>query len=291
MRKQAEHLTFSDIPESSPYMIKNFIVSNHNHERLKNISFDYPFSFDGIVFVICLKGYGKVKINFKEYVIEENTILTVLPGRIVEGIEQSSDFMVELLAFSFDFISDIMIPKDFDLPMRIGGKPALKIFPEDVHNLLRYHSFIINTFNNKRHPLFEHAIRGQLFSLLMEIAALYMEQDTEVREKPSSRSEEIVEQFLLLLKDHYKTERSSSFYADKLFITIKYLSGTLKKVTGHSINSWLEGATILGAKVLLKSTNYTVLQISEELSFPNPSYFGRFFKKVTGMTPKAYRDS
>jgi len=93
------------------------------------------------------------------------------------------------------------------------------------------------------------------------------------------------------LKDNYKTERSPRFYADKLFITTKYLSSILKKVTGRSINSWLEEAIILGAKLLLKSTDLTVLQVSEELSFPNPSYFGRYFKKATGMTPKDYRDS
>ncbi|MEA4905391.1 MAG: AraC family transcriptional regulator, partial [Petrimonas sp.] len=47
---------------------------------------------------------------------------------------------------------------------------------------------------------------------------------------------------------------------------------------------------IMSAKILLKSSDSTIMQISEELNFPNPSYFGRYFKKATGMTPKEYRE-
>ncbi|MDU1890129.1 MAG: AraC family transcriptional regulator [Dysgonomonas sp.] len=289
MKKKMEQLSFSDLDEGTPYMIKNFIVFNSENKPI-DISLEHPFSFEGIVFALCTEGYGKVKINFKEHLFEKNSLMTIIPNQMVERMEQSEDFQIELLAFSFDFISDLAVPKDFEMPRRVSAKPVLKITPEELQNIKRYHSFIIETFNNKRHPFFEHVIKGQLYSLLMEIMALYMEQDI-VKEKASSRSEEIVEQFLLLLRDHYKKERTASFYADKMFITPKYLSTTLKKITGRSINTWLEDAITMGAKVYLKSTNLTVMQISEELNFPNPSYFGRFFKKNTGMTPKEYRDN
>lgn len=287
-----ESFDFSDVNPAAPYMIKNFIVSNNNDKPFIDINFEHPFSFKGIVFVICLKGSGRVKIDFKEYCTKENSVLTVLPNQIVEGVEHSDDFFIELLAFTFDFLSDIPIPKDFDMPRRVAQHPMLNIQEEDIQNLLRYHSFIIDTFNNKKSILFEQIIKGLLYSLLMEIMILYTEQeDTGQKEKTSLRREEIVTQFMELLKDHYKVGRSSSYYADKLCITPKYLSSTLKKVTGRSINSWIEDAVLIGAKILLKSTNLTVLQISEELNFPNSSYFGRFFKKQTGITPKNYRDS
>lgn len=291
MAGNLERLDFSDINPKAPYMIKNFILSNSADKPI-NLDLEHPFSFNGIVFVICLKGSGKVKINFKEHFVEMNSILTILPTQIVESLDHSDDFFVEILAFSFDFLSDIPIPKNFEMPRRIAKKPILKLSEEDAQNILRYHSFIIETFNNRKSNLFEQIIKGQLYSLLMEIAVLYIEQNNIVKdEKNTGRNEEIVEQFLKLLRDNYKTERTASFYADKMFITSKYLSSTLKKTTGRSINVWIEEAVILGAKVLLKLTKLTVLQISEELNFPNSSYFGRFFKKYTGMTPKKYRDS
>jgi len=291
MANNLERFGFSDIKETSPYMIKNFILSN-NIDNPLDINFEYPFCFDGIVFITCLKGTGKVKVNFKEYCTEENSILTILPKQIVEAIGHSDDFFIEILAFSFDFLSDIAIPKDFNMPRRIAEKPVLKVSEREIQNLLRYHSFIIDTFNSRKSILFEQIIKGQLYSLLMEIAALYIEQDAGTKAgRASTRREEITEKFLELLRDHCKSERSAYYYADRMFITPKYLSATLKKATGRSINSWIEEAVILEAKILLKSTKLTVLQISEDLNFPNSSYFGRFFKKNTGVTPQKYRES
>lgn len=270
-------------------MIKNLILTNNN-ENLSNISFEDPFSFEGIIFGICLKGSDKIKINFKEYTLEENSILTILPHQIVEKNDDSENLFIEILAFSPDFISGLIMPKDFELPKRIMDNPILKISPEKIQNLLRFHSFIIETFNNEHHIFFEEVIKGQLYSLLMEIASLYAEQEVKPKEKATSRNEEIVEQFFLLLKDHHKTERSATFYADKIFVTPKYLSSVLKKVTGRTINTWIDEAAVLASKILLKSTSLTVLQISEELNFPNSSNFGRFFKNYTGMTPIEYRE-
>lgn len=291
IKNKLESFDFSDINTEGSYVIKNFILSNSNEKPI-DINLKHPFSFKGIVFIICLKGSGSIKIDFKEYSIKENSILTILPNQITENVKHSDDFFIELLGFSFDFLSDIPLPKDFNLPQRIARNPMLEISNKEVQNLLRYHSFIIDTFNNARSFLFEQIIKGLLYSLLMEIVVLYTEQGNEVdKDKTSLRSEEIVMQFMELLKDHYKDGRLSSYYADKLCITPKYLSSTLKKVTGRSINSWIEDAVLIGAKILLKSTNLTVLQISEELNFPNSSYFGRFFKKHAGITPKSYRDS
>ena len=52
---------------------------------------------------------------------------------------------------------------------------------------------------------------------------------------------------------------------------------------------WIAEAVILDAKTQLRTSQMTVQQIANYLNFPNPSFFGRFFKKHTGMTPKAYR--
>ena len=90
---------------------------------------------------------------------------------------------------------------------------------------------------------------------------------------------------------HYKQDRSVSFYADKLCLTSKYLSTVIKEVTGRSVLAWINETVIAEAKILLKTSEMTVMQISEELNFPNPSFFGRFFKQYTGVTPLKYRNN
>ena len=287
-----EKITFSKISETdSSCMVKNFIIGDSNTKTI-DTSFGCLFAFEGVVFMICLRGTGKMKISFKEYCIEKDTITIILPNQIVEKIDCSDDYSVNVLAFSPDFLANLPFPKDLDLYRKITGMPVLKVSAADVQNLLRYYSFIVETFNNSKHQLLKKIIRGLLFSLLIEIMNLYSKNNNvKINDNHSSRSEEIVEHFISLLRDNYKEGRTASYYADKMCITPKYLSSTLKKVTGRSISLWIDNAIILGAKLMLKSSNLTILQISEKLNFPNPSYFGRFFKKKTGVTPRHYRES
>lgn len=286
--KPIETINFSEVVFSK-YTIENFIT--FEEENIPGKFFvDYPFSYDGIAFVSCLKGNGRLKINYKEYILEENSIITMTPTQIIELQEHSDDFLLNGLFFSQDVMFGLPVTKDFNILEKVITNPVLKLSKEDIRKVTAYHSFIVEVFNNNPHNYLKDIIKGLLLSLIYQIIAFY---DLSKPEKSDyiSRNEDITERFFLLLKDNYKTERLPKFYADKLFITTKYLSSILKKVTGRSINSWLEEAIILGAKLLLKSTDLTILQVSEELNFPNPSYFGRYFKKATGMTPKDYRES
>jgi AraC-like DNA-binding protein len=106
-----------------------------------------------------------------------------------------------------------------------------------------------------------------------------------------SRKEAITDDFFRLLFESFQKERQVTFFADKLCLTPKYLSMTIKEVTGHPASSWINEMVILETKRLLKATELTALQVSEELNFPNPSFFGRFFKQHTGMTPLQFRKS
>lgn len=96
--------------------------------------------------------------------------------------------------------------------------------------------------------------------------------------------------FFRLLVNNFKKHRAVSFYADKLCFTPKYLSSVVKKVTGYTIQEWINELVINHTKNLLKMTDKTVLEISEEMNFSNPSFFGRFFKQYTGLTPLQFRN-
>lgn len=269
-------------------VIENFIVSD-SRQIPKNVLKNYPMVFDGLLLGICLRGNAKVKINFREYELVPNTIFTILPSEICESEGGSEDFFAEVLIFSIDFFIGLPLPEDFDILQNISNRPVFRISEKDMEDLLDFHSFIVKAFNRKKHAYTNKTIRSLLLALLMELGAIYKDEKGD-KNKVTSRSEEIANRFFILLKDHYKKERTATFYADKLCITSKHLSSVLKKVTGRSINTWIDEAVIIGAKMLLKTSDLTVLQISEEMNFPNPSFFGKFFKQHVGMTPVAYRD-
>jgi AraC-like DNA-binding protein len=100
----------------------------------------------------------------------------------------------------------------------------------------------------------------------------------------------LVHDFFELLAVHYTTERRVAFYASKLCVTPKYLTTMVKEVTGLSILEWINNVTVLNIKRLLRTSQATIQQISEELNFQTPSTFVRYFRQHTGTTPLKYRN-
>ena len=106
--------------------------------------------------------------------------------------------------------------------------------------------------------------------------------------KPANRKEQIFRDFLTLLEQYYTQERSISFYADRMCLTSKYLSTIVKEVSGKHGMQWIDEYVVLEAKALLRDGSMSVKQISDKLNFPSQSMFGRFFKKMTGYSPKQF---
>lgn len=95
--------------------------------------------------------------------------------------------------------------------------------------------------------------------------------------------------FMELLAENGGMERSVSAYAEKLCITPKYLSSLSKKVSGRTALSWIHQFTIDAIIKRLRYSNMTIKEISDTMNFPNISFFGKFVKSQTGMSPSEYR--
>ena len=131
-------------------------------------------------------------------------------------------------------------------------------------------------------------MQNLLWTLFYEISALSQKRYAK-SDRQLTRDEEIFRKLIRLIILHYKEERTVAFYARELCLTPKYLSSVVKKTTNRTVTEWINETVVLDAKTQLKSSQMTVQQIANYLNFPTPSFFGRFFKKHTGMTPKAYR--
>lgn len=98
------------------------------------------------------------------------------------------------------------------------------------------------------------------------------------------------DQFLRDVKDHCDRERTVAFYASRLYISPKYLSKVVMDVSGRHPTDWIRDHVLLNAKSLLRAGDYSVQQVSDMLSFPNPSFFGKYFREHVGMTPREYQN-
>ncbi len=271
------------------FAIKNFVLSDASLIPADH-SLDNAMIFNGFILTICLKGEAKAKVNYRDFSVTEGHIFTYLPNQIFKVSERSEDLVIENLFLSADYIFKLPLPKDFDLLKKIATDPVQKVSQEGLHNMLELHSLIAKHHKREDNPYKEFQTRALIFALLMEVSAAY---STYTRDIPSavSRQELLTDEFFKLMLENYMKERSVAYYADALCLTPKYLSMTVKKVTGYPISDWINEAVIIEAKRMLKATDMTALQISEELNFPNPSFFGRFFKQYTGVTPLQYKSA
>lgn len=252
---------------------------------------DYPCVMEGLLLALCLEGNSSVKINLREYKVEPNTLVLIFPDQIFEPQSKVTNMHVKTLFFPLDTMITLPIPVDFDVAYRIGQQSCIKI-PEDImQELITLHDLIKTVNLRKDQAMKKEIVIGLLYTILVEVYAIYVNTEDSSSAVVSVRQEELIKNFMRLLIQHRKEKRDSSFYADKLYVTPKHLSGTLKRVTGRPIQSWINEAVIIEAKSMLKTSNKTVLQISEELHFANPSFFGRYFKQYTGMTPIQYREN
>jgi AraC-like DNA-binding protein len=126
-------------------------------------------------------------------------------------------------------------------------------------------------------------------TIFYETLSIYLQQMDNSEQNYTSRSDELFYQFINLVEKNFKEERLVSNYAKKLCITAKHLSAVVKNVSGQSPTDIINSYVILDAKISLTTTDMTIQEISARLHFPNQSFFGRYFKQHTGLSPRQYR--
>ncbi len=250
----------------------------------------YPTRLNAACFMVCLKGWCKMNINLQEYVLSESMMGIVLPDQIIQHDDCSEDFSGLFIAISKGFVDGVLptMQQLFPLFFMIKERPCVCLTSEDLQSFREYHSFLWSKVKLKDNPFRTEITQGLLMALLYEIFNIY--QGSKVQERiPKSRKEDLFERFLRNISESYKEERSVSYYADKMYLTAKHLSTVVKEVSGKTAGEWIDNLVVLEAKALLKSSELSIQEIADELHFANQSFFGKYFKHHTGLSPKEYR--
>jgi AraC-like DNA-binding protein len=279
-----------------PGGVTNFLLSDSNglpvlppeHYSVKP---NLPFFFNGLLMGICVKGEASVSINFKQYTLKANSTLIVQPSLVCRIEKQTDDFAFEGFFFSFNFFVGLVLPADFKALLQIGRHPCMEIGEADMTVLRGYYHNLVERYRQTQLAYRVQIMRGILYAMLLYIVSLYKDNEIVRYSGTQTRQEEITAKFMTLLNDHYKTNRTVAFYANKLCISSKYLSQVIKITTGRPVLQWITDRVISQAKLLLRTTSMSAFQVADELNFPNPSFFGQFFKKHTGTTPYKFRRS
>lgn len=243
-----------------------------------------PKKMEKAVISVCISGYCRIKVNLQEYEIDSPMLVTLMPGQIVETMETSANFQAYTISLSKRFLDMINIPGWQQKYLSMYNNPALPLNEEHLTMTRFFFGILHRAAANSNNPF-----RLQVIENLIRV---FYYGGISCNEQPATQvvyKNSIVERFLELVHENYRTERMIGFYADRICVTPKYLSKLVKEHTGRSAGEWIESHVILDARAMLQSSDMTIQQIASSLNFPNQSFFGKYFKRATGLSPKEYR--
>ena len=237
---------------------------------------------------VCNEGSGFGAVNLRSFRLHKNSLLIVLPSQIIQSYEVSEDFKGTFILFSERYLSRLgqgdayLFYKNAEqapfYQLDEGTAAAFRSYIDLLHKLLQI---------RPAKPNMEEAL--QLLNRLFFLMTGWVTHASTAGNEAQLRENEIMLQFLQLVKQHYREHHEVAFYADKMNISAKYMTTLIKKASGKSALQWIEDYVILDAKAQLSSTVNTIQQITFDLNFPSQSIFGRYFKRAVGLSPSEYR--
>lgn len=255
--------------------------------------FRQPHQVEFVAFLIVVSGEATLHINLSKHRITEGSFITVIPNSIIYISDMSDDFMFDAVAFSRGFTQDGRVVRDiFSRLESVIKQPVVLLESDEQAWMQEFYSLFRKTYDyvSTNSTAYTSIITNMLETLLCVVSAIYDRYRSITASKTISRKEEIVHSYFQLVLKHYDKERSVGFYADKLCITSTYLNALVKEVRGETASQIITNAVILYAKSRLKDTTDTVQQISDQLNFPNSSFFAKYFKREVGISPSEYRN-
>ncbi len=251
-------------------------------------AFTEPVKLTASISIFVRKGSFKFSNNLITYDFEGPAIVNIRTGETLQLIKISPDFSASFIVMSKFFVEDIFLHiNDMQNLSALARHPVIKIPQDIVPKFENLYESLRLVYNDSRNPQILKALQHAIIAFYYR----YAYRCYELYESVADSGARLSDRFIKLVKDKFKTERFLEYYADELGVTPKHLSRTVKAQTGYSAASWIERFLILEAKILLKSTNLTIQQISDNLNFPTQSFFGKYFKKNVGVSPKLYRNS
>jgi AraC-like DNA-binding protein len=245
-----------------------------------------PFVINDYRLGMVTRGEGHVNFNLVDRHLSAGTLIYLGPGTIINPISFSDDLE----------IYGIGLFADFPMPFAPGQSPAafngqvrdfqLPVSEEDLQTARNILDALWQLVHQKN---YHRPTASSLVAALMHHYDHLFHQQADRMAAIRSREQTVFDRFIQLVNQHCREHHQISYYADRMCITERYLGTVIRQTSGTTAKDWIDRALITQAKVLLRHTNHSVLQISEELSFPNPSFFSKYFKRLTNMTPLEYR--
>lgn len=289
MKQSAEQLPVYSLHNFSSPERKSQQFQVEVFDANRHFSVKYPHRHDFFEVLYLAKGSGFHVIDSNKYEIQPPCIFFMSPGQ-AHKLELSQDIEGFIFIFNADFYllnrsdQNSLIEFPFFYTVQQDNPPLQIDNPEDVSFLERL--FIQGIAELKKPDYSIEMMRSLLDLILTTCASRYKATDSG---KTKGKGHILVKRFYQLVEENYQKNLSLSDYAALLAVTPNHLTQTVRLLTGKTSSQIIVQKQILEIKRLLLHTSLNVSQIALQLNFEDSSYFSKFFKRETNLTPLEFR--
>lgn len=248
-----------------------------------------PFRLDMTLAIYLRQGSCRVMIDMVEYTATAPCMVVVMAGQLFLLVTLSGDMESLTMLMSEAFAAGLFGARGpaVLLQRAIRRSPVVGL-AGDAAPFETYLALLENLVHSPLRTFRLEAARHLTLSMFYGYS--YRLHDVDGAERPRTKQEELCRRFEEELRTHYIRERQVAFYAGRLCVTPKYLSAVVRQQTGRTAQARIETYVVTESKALLLSTDLSVQQIADRLNFPSQSVFGKYFKRATGLSPRAFRN-
>ncbi len=283
--------TISTIP--NPTYSAGNIDSIAVFDRLDELSeLKLPAKIDFILSILCEQGTLTLEYDTTSTQLTSRELMVLKPGHVLHAYHASAGFRGHVIVVGAAMLGNSLTAMSKVLPcfLKYKDTPVIKLTPDEMSMQTALRSVLRRKTYNSGHLYRDDVIRSILECLFYDTLGLYASYAP--MRHPSEgmrRCDALLRQFIELVEKNFHHERSLTFYADSLHITAKHLSSAIKEASGLTAGEWIDSYVLIEAKLMLRNTELTINEISERLSFQNSSFFGKYFKRHSGQSPRHYR--
>jgi len=244
-----------------------------------------PHRYNFYIVMLVTGGGGRHAIDLQEYALEAKKLILIAPGQVHSWTEWQ-----QTKGFAIFFTDNLMTVSSSrkrmpSWPVFHAGQPSMFALTQEEMNKIVDVFHLVEHEIGARDEFTRDAVFYAISSLLVHAARLSRNRQS----KRFSVSQDFLYSFQELIERNFLVDKTPKEYADKLNITPNYLNALCRKKSGKSAGELIRQRILLEAKRLLAHTDLSASEIAFRLGFEDNSYFGRYFRKYTHLTPGAFR--
>ncbi len=249
-----------------------------------------PAFYDCVVHLICNASEGSFRYNDNFIRLKAGDIAVISKPRLVSDIDCEEDFSCEYIAAPDKFLHNLLPANNYAIQgcVSLFDNPIIHVSADDAEHFRNDIANIRLRTGDIEHRFYTELMGSLLQTMVYDLFDFHAKTNDSIL--TTDRIGYITSQFFMMMEaGRPKTNREVSYYADLLNVTPKYLSDTIKRVTGSSVSSHINNAAASIIIEYLKDDKLSITQIADEMQFTSVSYFSRYCTKHIGMSPAQFR--